>query len=153
MVSMAPMALYLRNTLKFYETKDSFLHKSREYLFVWNCRCLLRWIEHQNPLKCVLFQEIKTTEKNTFERNSKLHFLPQVSCQWGFDFIFLTIHSFSSFIQCFTKNSKFKSLFLKSEKKSEIKSNFLKTPSNWIASWFNVVLTQWFNLGSSLGVV
>ena len=44
----------------------------------------------------------------------------------------------------------------KNEKKSEIESNFLNTPSgglNWITIWFNKVLTQWFNLGSSVSVI
>ena len=34
MVSMAPMASYLLNTLKISKIKDSFFYTSREYLFV-----------------------------------------------------------------------------------------------------------------------
>ena len=50
-VSMAPIVSYLCITLKFYERKYSFLHRSREYLFLWNCCCLLKWTKQWVPFK------------------------------------------------------------------------------------------------------
>ena len=88
--------------------------------------------------------------------NSISYFFSQVSCQWEFFNFFLIIPFPISSRWCSIKNSRFKSLFKNIEKKGEIKSNFLNTPSggsNWITIWFNMVFTQWFNLGSSVSVV
>ena len=48
MAPMATLALYLHNTLEFSDKKHSFLHRSREYLFVLKY-CLLRWTKHWVP--------------------------------------------------------------------------------------------------------
>ena len=65
---MAPIVSYLRNTLKFSERKDSFLHSSREYLFVWNSCCLRKWMRHIVPFVCHITlskQIVWTHPKNT----------------------------------------------------------------------------------------
>ena len=106
---------------------------------------------------CSSFSSSKQQRKTTFERNRKLHSLPHVSCKWEFHFsfwryLFLAPPDAVFFI----KNCRFKSLFQMSRKNMNLKVTFSKhllEGSNLITSWFNWVLNQWFNLGSSVVVV
>ena len=98
------------------------------------------------------FSRSKQQVETNFDRNSNKHFFPQLSCNWLFYFIlfkYLLLLLVSKIIDL-------SFFFLILKKKVKLKVTFqirLLEGSNWITSWFNMVMIQWFNLGLSVRVV
>ena len=55
---------------EFSDKKDSFLHRSSEYLFVFKCYCLLRWTKHWVP--CDQTQIVAKPKNSNFSKTQKV---------------------------------------------------------------------------------
>ena len=103
------------------------------------------------------------TDNATYRLNRPIQWkLQDVIFFWGCLAIMICISVFDYTLfyplhMIFYQNSRFKSFFPNSSKKGNFENYFLTTyileGSNWFINWFNVVLTQWFNLGSFVGLL
>ena len=95
------------------------------------------------------FLQLKTTwKKNPFERYSEYHFLTQVFCQWEFH-LSICLYLLLAPSDDVLRKCSFQALFYNLENIGEFESNIYK----YTYSGLKVVLTQWFNLSSSVCVV